>query len=238
MAGRRHFGYVRKRPSGRWQAVYRHEGQRYSSGTFVAKADALAFLATIETEVRRGAWIDPRAGKVTVESYAREWLERRPDLAIRTVELYDYLLNNHVNPALGRVTLAGLAPSKVRGWHAELSQRHPSTAAKAYRLLSTIMRTAVIDGLIVSSPCKVSGAGVEHAPERPLATIAEVRGLEAAMPERLRLIVPLATWCQLRRGEILALRRNDVDILHALIRVNQSRLAAPATSKSGRSAFE
>lgn len=173
--------------------------------------------------MRRGAWIDPRAGKVTVGSYAIEWLERRPDLSVRTRELYEYLLNNHINPALGRVTLAGLAPSKVRGWHAGLSQRHPSTAAKAYRLLSTVMRTAVTDGLIVSSPCRVSGAGVEHAAERPVATVAEVKELEARMPKRLRLIIPLATWCQLRRGEILGLRRCDVDILHGLVRVEQSR---------------
>jgi integrase len=37
------------------------------------------------------------------------------------------------------------------------------------------------------------------------------------------LVVLLATWCQLRRGEILGLRRRDVDILHSLIRIEQSR---------------
>jgi integrase len=43
------------------------------------------------------------------------------------------------------------------------------------------------------------------------------------MPEHLRLIVPLSTWCQLRRGEVLGLRRKDVDVLHATIHVEQSR---------------
>jgi integrase len=223
MTERRHFGYVRKRPSGRWQAIYRHEGRRYSSGTFVAKADAYAYLSTMETDLRRGAWIDPRSGKVSLCNYANEWLELRTDLAVRTVELYEYLLRNHIFPTLGRTTLAGLTPSKIRNWHAELSLRHPSTAAKAYRLLSTIMRTAVTDGLIITSPCKVSGAGVEHAEERPMATIAEVNELVVAMPERLQLIVLLATWCQLRRGEILGLRRRDVDVLHSVIRIEQSR---------------
>jgi hypothetical protein len=52
-----------------------------------------------------------------------------------------------------------LAPSKIRGWHAKLAQAHPSTAAKAYRLLPSIMRTAVTDGLLLASPCKVSQAG-------------------------------------------------------------------------------
>jgi hypothetical protein len=42
MATRRHFGSVRKRSSGRWQATYWHEGRLHSAGTFAAKADALA----------------------------------------------------------------------------------------------------------------------------------------------------------------------------------------------------
>ena len=42
------------------------------------------------------------------------------------------------------------------------------------------MRTAVDDGLIIKTPCKVSGAGTEHAVERPMATIAEVEVLTSA----------------------------------------------------------
>jgi len=85
------------------------------------------------------------------------------------------------------------------------------------------MRTAVADELIVKSPCKVSGAGSEHAAERPIATVAEIEALTLAIPERLRLLVQLAAWCQLRRGALLGLRRRDVDILHSTIRIEQSR---------------
>jgi integrase len=223
MVTRRHFGSVRKRSSGRWQATYWHDGRLHSAGTFVAKADALAYLSTMEADLRRGAWIDPRAGQVTLKTYANEWLDRRPDLAVRTRELYRYVLDRHIFPSLGQSTLAGLAPSKIRGWHAGIAQDHPATAAKAYRLLSTIMRTAVVDGFILTSPCKVDGAGSEHAAERPIATVAEVDALTSAMPERLRLAVLLATWCQLRRGEILGLRRRDIDLMHATIRIEQSR---------------
>ena len=177
----------------------------------------------MEADLRRGAWIDPRAGQVTLTAYANEWLERRPDLAVRTGELYRYVLDRHIFPSLGQSTLAGLAPSKIRGWHASIAQDHPATAAKAYRILSTIMRTAVVDGYILTSPCKVDGAGSEHAAERPIATVAEVDALTSAMPERLRLAVLLATWCQLRRGEILGLRRQDIDLMHAKIHIEQSR---------------
>jgi integrase len=56
-----------------------------------------------------------------------------------------------------------------------------------------------------------------------MATVAEVNALTLAMPESLRLVVLLATWCQLRRGEILGLRRRDVDALHCVLRIEQSR---------------
>jgi len=212
MTTRRHFGTVRKRSSGRWQVVYRVEGRMYSAGAYKFKADALACLATIESDLRRGVWIDPRAGRMTLRVYAKEWLDQRNDLAFRTNELYTYLLESHIMPSLGNATLIGLAPSKIRSWHASLARDHPSTAAKAYRLLSAILRTAVTDGLLVSSLCKVAGGGVERPAERPVATVREVEALEAAMPEHLRLIVLLATWCQLRRAELLGLRRKDIDL--------------------------
>jgi len=56
------------------------------------------------------------------------------------------------------------------------------------------MRTAVTDGLILASTCKVVGGGTERAAERPTASLAEVEALTTAMPDRFRLIVLLATW--------------------------------------------
>ena len=229
MARRRHFGTVRKLPSGRYQAGYWHEGKRHAApGTVTAKADAHAYLSTVEADIRRGAWIDPRAGTVTLSEYARTWLDRRPDLAVRTAELYAYVLDHYVLPKLGESTLAALSPSKVRGWHALLAGRHPSTAAKSYRLLATIMRTAVTDGLILTSPCRVKGASLESAPERPVVSVAEIRALVANMPERLRVFVLLAAWCQLRRGELLGLQRGDVDLMHATVNIERSRTVTMA----------
>ena len=69
---RRYFGSVRKLPSGRWQASFWHDGQRHTAAnTFTAKADALAYA---ETDLQRGEWIDPAAGKVTLSKYATDWL--------------------------------------------------------------------------------------------------------------------------------------------------------------------
>jgi integrase len=160
---------------------------------------------------------------VTFGQYAEEWLQGRPDLAVRTVELYRWLLRRHITTTFGDVSLVGLTPAAVRLWHAGIAREHPTTAAKAYRLLSSIMRTALVDELIAKSPCQVRGAAVEKAPERPIATMAEVEELAAAMPARLRIAVLLAAWCQLRRSEVRGLRRKDIDLDAGTLSVTETR---------------
>ena len=226
MSSRRHFGTVRQRSSGRWQAIYWNEGHPVSGGTFANKADAQARLSEIEVSMRRGNGVDPRAGRGTLRDYANEWLDHRPDLAVRTVDLYRHILDRHVLPELGARLLADLSPSEVRSWHAQLARHVPATAAKAYRLLSSIMRTALTDELITVSPCRVKGAGVERAPERPVATVEDLAALVDALPAYLKVVVPLATWCQLRRGELLGLQRQDIDLANFVIHVRRSRTHA------------
>ncbi len=121
-------------------------------------------------------------------------------------------MDRHILPDLGHVSLRELTPADVRTWNGNAARRHPSNAAKSYRLLATIMKIAVLDELIASSPCRVSGAGQEHTPERPVASVDEIHQLYLAMPEHLRVSVVLAVWCQLRRGEILGLNRSDIDL--------------------------
>ena len=218
------FGSVRKLPSGRWQASYWHEGKRYvADRTFTAKATGDAWLASVRTDIGRGAWIDPNAGAITLRVYADKWLNDW-DVAESTRELYRHLLDAHILPTFGDIQLASLKTPAIRTWNAKLAKRHPTTAAKAYRLLATILKTAVEDHKLIVSPCKVKRAANESAQERPVATVAEVQALADAMPDRQRIAVILAAWCQLRRGELLGLRRKDVDLLHGEISVRATRV--------------
>jgi integrase len=202
-----------------WQARYTAPDGRERTRRFERKVDAERWLVINGADLVRGAWVDPEDGKVTLRAYANEWLGLRDDLRSTTRAKYRYLLDGHILPKLGDTTLGSLSSSRVRAWHAALRQRHPSTAASAYRLLAGICNTAVVDKKIASSPCTVKGASTESAKERPVATVAEVAAAAGAAPERYRLAILLAMWCQLRRGEVLGLQRQDVDELHATIRV-------------------
>ena len=119
-------------------------GGRVVTKTFKRKRDAEAYSTSVEADRLRGVAIDPRRARVTLAMYGRENLmERRPRLALRATDQYSWLLEHHILPVLGKRALGEIEPSMVRRWNARLAEQHPVTAAKAYRLLSSIMRAAV-----------------------------------------------------------------------------------------------
>ncbi|MGH9070326.1 MAG: tyrosine-type recombinase/integrase [Acidimicrobiales bacterium] len=218
---------IRRTPGGRWEARYRDPEGRQHGPTFATKGDARRFLERVGSQMQRGGWVDPKAGHISLEEYAGKWLRGRTDLRPATRGKYAQLLRLHILPRLGSAHVGSLAPSTIRAWYLELFEAHPVTADDAYRVLRAILNTAVADQCVAVNPCKVKGAGQVSSAERPTATLAEVAAAVAAMPERYRLALLLATWCQLRRGELLALRRADVDLLHGTIRVERAWVPPP-----------
>ena len=229
----------------RYDVQYRAPDGGERSKTFRTRRDADRFAATIEADMLRGAWVNPEAGRITIEDYATSWLKSRPGLRVRTRETYESQLRGHVYPTLGAVDVNALTPRAVREWHSALvisGVVSANTAAKCYRVLRTILSTAVHDELIIANPCKLPGAGVERVTERPTATVAEVLTAAEAMPEHLRLIVLLAGFCGLRVGELLGLERRHVNLLHGLLTLEQQEhqlkhgelVVGPPKSDAGR----
>src|SRR5262249_37721375 len=59
--------------------------------------------------------------------------------------------------------------------------------------------------------------------QRLYLSAADVRTLAEAMPDRYRVAVYVAAYCGLRAGELWALRRRDLDLLHSELQVGQAR---------------
>lgn len=228
MTRRRTSGSVRRRSSGAWQARVRDPvtGRLASLGTFTTKAEADRAVAVAVAAQTKGAWVDPALATITLSGYSERWFEERPQLRPRTVELYEGLLRLHILPDLGRVELGRLNTSLIRRWHARLlaaEKPGASTVAKAYRLLHAILDTATADGLIATNPCAIKGAGVERAKERPIITVAQVWTLADAIEPRLKLMVLLAGFMGLRKGELFGLTRERVDLMHSTITIVEQR---------------
>lgn len=181
---RRRFGRVRQLASGRWQARYPGpDGQlRAAPSTFERKGDAERFLSEIETDIARGDWFDPLAGRVPLGEYTAQWIDER-DLSVRSAELYRGLLRNHITPWIGHLDLADVVPPTIRRWRRKLRDHGVSEGvmAKAYRLLHAVLTTAVEDGSIRANPCTIKGAGQHESDERPVATLEQVFTLAEAI---------------------------------------------------------
>jgi integrase len=225
---RRYFGNIRRRESGRYQARYRAPNGRLLSApnTFARKADAARWLMLKEAETHRGEWVDPEHAGVSFGNYARQWLQDRV-LKVRTRELYEGLLRNHLDLAFGNLGLADIDEAAVRRWRKEqldsgkVAERQfgPVTVAKAYRLLHAILETANDDQLSRRNPCRIEGAGKEESAERDIVSLPVVFAIADAVPVRYRLLVLLATFGSLRCGELVGLRRENVDLNACVVRV-------------------
>ena len=225
MSNRRQFGSLRKLPSGRWQASYWHLGIRHIAPvTFAFKADANVYLSSVETEVRRGLWIDPQGATVLFSDWAEQWqattVDLRPSSRVRDLGY----LERYLHPQFGTMALGDIRYMTVRTWISELSTSGlaPSTVTKAGQLMSKIMRSAVQAGLVTSSPCDgVKMPRIERIEMRFLTT-SEVDRLAEAMDPRYQAVVLLAAYGGLRAGELFGLRAKRVDVLRRQVAIAET----------------
>ena len=132
---KRHFGSVRRFPSGRYQAAYWHDGKRHvADQMFATKGDALAHLASIEIDLRRGAWVNPADGNLSIELLAREWLDSNPSKRPDTQATDEYHLKCHILPELGNKRIREVTPRMLQQVVNDLAARlAPKTVSRAVR---------------------------------------------------------------------------------------------------------
>lgn len=231
-ARKRQFGNIRKLSSGRYQARYRGPDGRLRPAphTFERKTDAARWLSLKETEMARGEWIAPELGEQTFREYADQWMRDRV-LGTRTVELYTGLLRNHLLRTFGDLGVGDIDEAAIRRWRKERLEagpkaKHPFgpvTVAKAYRLLHAILETASEeDRIIARNPCRITGAGQEESGERETVPLPVVFKIAEAVPARYRCLVLLATFADMRWGELAGLRRGSIDLASCEIRITET----------------
>ncbi|MGH3484753.1 MAG: tyrosine-type recombinase/integrase [Nocardioidaceae bacterium] len=234
---RRRFGSVRRLPSGQYQASYAApDGQRLTAPTtFARKAEAERFLSEVELNMHAGRWADPRRGQISVEQWAAQWMRSATHLKPKTRVSYESLVRRLIVPRLGRTPLSDLRPMRIREWVADLSRDglSPSRIRQGYRLLSQMMTTAQLDGLIVTSPCV--GVRLPRLPEHEptILTPAEVDKLAGEMPSPYDVFTLTLAYTGARFGEVAALRVRYVDLDRGLVTI-----AASLSDANGHLSFQ
>lgn len=230
---RRTFGYVRKLPSGKYQASYlTPAGERISAPhTFVGKLEADSWLSEIRTDLNRGKWKDPNNGSVTLSIYAERFLEHSKNrLAPRTFQDYSThirtrIITNYATVYLGKLELRQISPQTIKLWHKAVQENHSATiAAYCYRVLRAILNEAIRDELLETNPCKLRGASHVKSKRRNEPKVNQIVDLLELTPERFKTAVLLAAFSGLRKGELFALRRCDVDLEAGTVKVERAQV--------------
>lgn len=208
--------YVEKRKDRRYRARYRDPHGQVRSQTFATKRDAERWLATVETSKITGDWVDPRLGRVTVETYARSWLATKADVARSTLGNIEGRLNKHLVPSFGPMQIAAVRPSHARTYIAELTARGlaPSTVKAIVLTTGQVFGQAVEDGIIARNPfATVALPADRHSTEQRFLTAEQVLELADLIDPRYRAAVLLAAYGGLRAGELWGLDVGRLQLL-------------------------
>ena len=250
-------GSIQKRGKQSWRLVFDLERgldgkRRQKVVSFKGpKRDAEAELSRILAEIKDGGFADP--GNITVKEYLKRWLEHvATKTSSKTHERYDEIVRLAISPHLGTIKLAKLRPMDVQGFYSEaLKVGHkrrkgglsPRTVLHYHRILSQALKQAVRWQILTRNPAdaveppKPEAREIKVIDEGQMATL--LRGAE-----NTTLYIPtlLAITTGLRRGEILGVRWQDVDLDRGVLSVVQSleetrnglRFKPPKTKRSRR----
>ena len=219
------------RPSYQASAWSARESKRLRK-TFPTLAAARAWRAEAQTEIRRGKLRAPAA--TTLLQAAEELVEGMRSGKVRTKsgEIYkpsasrgyEAALRDRVLPALGAKRLADVQRRDVQRLADEMLSEglDPSTVRNALMPLRVIFRRAIEDGDLAVNPTSHLRLPAVRGRRERIASPEEAQRLIAAVPERDRAMWATALYAGLRRGELMALRWEDVNLAMGVIHVERS----------------
>ncbi len=215
---------VRKLGPAKWEASYRDPQRKERIKTFRTRAEADRWLATVKTDLTRGAYVDPRLARTVFSEWADEWLATTAHLRAKTRVGYESDLRVHVLPVFAHRSIGSIQQVDVRRFVADMIARGsaPGTVRNARKVLRLVLGAAQGSGAIRTNPC--DGVRVPASPKTEMVFLSpeEVESLAAAIGPCHATLVRFAAYTGLRAGEICALRVGRLDLLRGRVLVAES----------------
>ena len=218
-------------PSGAyWRGRYKDPGGRYITvrgehgavTRFRTRREAAKAADDAESDVRKGRWRDPAAGRLTFAEWG-EWYAGL-DLAPSTMANIKRHLEEHLLPALAADALADISAAAIGKWErAEKAQGYKPSSIRTWRgTLHTCLEDAVGIYLAANPAARKRGrgrrSGHKAAGRGPEKVITSPAGALLAA-ERMAILsgrddefvmITAAYWCGLRLGELIGLEKTFV----------------------------
>lgn len=187
------------------------------------------------TAARRHADAEAESARsMGFEEYSTRWLQlvkTEPNRsgkmrAVGTVRSYQGKVSGYLVPEFGDTLLKDIDVDRIRAMTDRLDKipaplnpksKFNGITRPVLIVLMMILRQAARDGIIpaapnISIPRQTSVRhDADHDESEDVIAPQQVEALYEAVPDQWAIMVQLAAWCQLRRGECLGLQRRDVE---------------------------
>ena len=196
--------------------IYDENGKRKQvwKGGYKTKEEAEADLKKYQAMAALGK-IKPSSSD-TLEKYLNKWFEsHKKTLEPSTINGYNTNIQNHIIPALGKIKLKDLKPSKVQQFYTMLmdeKELSSTTVLYVHNVLKTALKAAVDDKLIEENVCEKVKPPKAEKYKPQLLTVEQLQTLMKHIAgNKYEIEIKLAATLGLRRGEVLGLKFSDVN---------------------------
>jgi integrase len=241
-------GHLRERSPGHWAIVLDvtdADGKRRRKWHAFkgSKRQAQAECAKLITEMKSGVYIEHH--KETLDAFLDRWHDwATTNLAPKTCERYFDLLRLHVRPQLGAKAIQMIRAEDVNALYAALHRKlAPRTIRHIHRTLTRAFGHATKWGVVKRNVVAMVDVPKVPMTEAAALQLAEIPKMFAGLRGKpLYSIAVIGLGTGLRRGELLALRWQDIDLEAGSLRVERSleqtraglRFKTPKTARSRR----
>ena len=221
-------GTITRRKDGRWEAkytVHTAEGPQRRALYGKTRKEVADKLAKVLADRASGYTFDTE--KMTVGEYLDRWLNDSDRGSVRTstYERHEQIVRLHLKPALGRLKLSKLTPAHMQGLYRDKldSGLSSATVQKIHAVLHKALAQALKWNMIPRNAADAVKAP-RPAPEEmhPLSTDESRKLIEAVRGDKLEALYILAVHTGMRQGELLALKREDVNLNEGVIHVRHT----------------
>ena len=235
-------GSIRKKPSGRWEGRYT-QGIDPVTGRAIQKSVSAKTQAECKEKLakaireNRGVPLN-HTGDYTAAEWCRLWFETysKPNIRYNTAKGYEGIIEHHIIPAIGAIKLKQLSSIHIQRMYNDLKEngRMPRGAKqndkplsntfvrRVHAVLQAALKQAVKERLIPYNPCENCRIPPKDKKEMTILPPEKIgRYLQEAEKYGVLPMFYLELSSGLRRGELLALQWEDLNVKERILTVNK-----------------
>lgn len=224
-------GSLYQRKDGRWVAAISLENGKRKYLYHHTQAQAMVALQHANHSKLQGTLKQTR--DETLETFLLNWLHTciQPRIRERTYQSYHDLITKHLLPTLGHVKVHKLTAGHIQKLY-DL-KRHENYAPQTIRNIGLLLRRALDEAChrqyLFHNVCRtVTLPKVPKANSMRSLTIEQAKDFLAAVKGNpLEALYVLALTTGMRQGELLALKWDDIDLIHGNIQVRHTLARIP-----------